>query len=73
MHGTKPNLRADAAGAKLANCLQQFIIIIVLLLYPGVASCSYQDKMSTDVSVYDEERFQNAIADVRADSVDTKW
>lgn len=29
--------------------------------------------MSTDVSVYDEERFQNAIADVRADSVDTKW
>lgn len=29
--------------------------------------------MSTSVSVIDEERFQNAIADVRADSVETKW
>lgn len=29
--------------------------------------------MSTSVSVFDEERFQNAVADVRADSVETKW
>jgi hypothetical protein len=29
--------------------------------------------MSTSVSVFDEERFQNAIADVRADSVETTW
>ena len=30
-------------------------------------------KMSTSVSLYDEEQFKDAIADVRADSTDTKW
>lgn len=29
--------------------------------------------MSTSVSMYDEEGFKDAIADVRADSTDTKW
>ena len=29
--------------------------------------------MSTSVSLYDEEQFKDAIADVRADSTDTKW
>ena len=29
--------------------------------------------MSTSVSVHDEEEYKDAIADVRADSTDTKW